>query len=254
MLLRRIAEHLKVQNWTAVLLDFLIVVVGVYIGIQAANWNDERRAREERATSLDRLHSEAEMSVAFLHAVVEQYRRTIEARSSVLSRAAEGEIDAVEQEQMVLAINYLPFYPAVAPPRGVYDEIISAGQFRHLGDAGVRAAITRYYFQLESLNSFMSYARGMSEHMSVWRHPAVRKEFDPADFTTQTHTVVDTDMALEDQNFVKTLQIGHGMQVLSMRQWETTLADAELMCDKIAEYLGRNCISTESEHAAVDGE
>lgn len=55
------------------LLDFVIVVVGVYIGIQAANWNDERHAQEERAISLDRLHSEAEMSVAYLRAVVEQY-------------------------------------------------------------------------------------------------------------------------------------------------------------------------------------
>ncbi len=35
MLLRRVTEHVKTQNWFAVGLDFLIVVVGVYIGIQA---------------------------------------------------------------------------------------------------------------------------------------------------------------------------------------------------------------------------
>ena len=29
MLLRRITEHVKAQNWTAVALDFVIVVVGV---------------------------------------------------------------------------------------------------------------------------------------------------------------------------------------------------------------------------------
>ena len=98
MLVRRITEHLKVQNWTAVLLDFFIVVIGVYIGIQAANWNDERQAQEVRATSLDRLHSEAEMSVAYLSAVVKQYRTTVEARASVLRNTAERNIDAVEQE------------------------------------------------------------------------------------------------------------------------------------------------------------
>ena len=42
MLLRRIIEHVKAQNWFAVGIDFVIVVVGVFIGIQVANWNDAR--------------------------------------------------------------------------------------------------------------------------------------------------------------------------------------------------------------------
>ena len=51
MLLRRVIEHVKTQNWTAVALDFVIVVVGVFIGIQVANWNEER-AFEARERSL----------------------------------------------------------------------------------------------------------------------------------------------------------------------------------------------------------
>lgn len=46
MLLRRIIEHVKAQNWTAVALDFVIVVVGVFIGIQVANWNDARQSHK----------------------------------------------------------------------------------------------------------------------------------------------------------------------------------------------------------------
>jgi len=42
MLLRRVIEHVKAQNWTAVGLDFVIVVVGVFIGIQVSNWNAQR--------------------------------------------------------------------------------------------------------------------------------------------------------------------------------------------------------------------
>jgi hypothetical protein len=34
MLLRRVIEHVREQNWLAVFIDFLIVVVGVFIGIQ----------------------------------------------------------------------------------------------------------------------------------------------------------------------------------------------------------------------------
>jgi len=39
MLLRSITQHVKDQNWFAVSIDFCIVVVGVFIGIQVANWN-----------------------------------------------------------------------------------------------------------------------------------------------------------------------------------------------------------------------
>jgi hypothetical protein len=48
MILRRITEHVKTQNWFAVGLDFVIVVVGVFIGIQVANWNAMRCALSAR--------------------------------------------------------------------------------------------------------------------------------------------------------------------------------------------------------------
>lgn len=41
MLLQRITIHVKDQNWFAVLLDLLIVVFGVFTGIQVSNWNQE---------------------------------------------------------------------------------------------------------------------------------------------------------------------------------------------------------------------
>ncbi|MEM7005059.1 MAG: hypothetical protein AAF498_04205 [Pseudomonadota bacterium] len=64
MILRRITEHVKAQNWTAVALDFAIVVVGVFMGIQLGNWNDARaNAAMERtiiAGVLDDVESDIE--------------------------------------------------------------------------------------------------------------------------------------------------------------------------------------------------
>jgi hypothetical protein len=58
MILRRIAEHVKAQNWTAVALDFVIVVSGVVIGLQVSNWNDARSDRRDYEAALDRLRTE----------------------------------------------------------------------------------------------------------------------------------------------------------------------------------------------------
>ena len=46
MLLRRITKHVKEQNWFAVFLDFVIVVVGILIAFQVTNWS---QARQENA-------------------------------------------------------------------------------------------------------------------------------------------------------------------------------------------------------------
>lgn len=56
MILRSIMKHVRDQNWVAVGIDFVIVVVGLFIGIQVASWNNARRDREAEALYLDRLH------------------------------------------------------------------------------------------------------------------------------------------------------------------------------------------------------
>jgi hypothetical protein len=55
MILRRLTEHVKAQNWFAVGIDFFIVVVGVFIGIQVANWNEGRIERIQETAILERL-------------------------------------------------------------------------------------------------------------------------------------------------------------------------------------------------------
>ncbi|CAN5636316.1 hypothetical protein BH23GEM3_BH23GEM3_02680 [soil metagenome] len=48
MLLRSVVKHVREQNWFAVGLDFFIVVVGVFIGLQVSNWNEARSAEQRR--------------------------------------------------------------------------------------------------------------------------------------------------------------------------------------------------------------
>jgi hypothetical protein len=72
MILRRVTEHIKAQNWFAVGLDFVIVVVGVFIGIQVSNWNESRVERLEEQAILVRL--------------VEDYRELIDGGGAYLAR------------------------------------------------------------------------------------------------------------------------------------------------------------------------
>src|SRR5687767_1423504 len=53
MILRRLTENLRAQNWTAIGIEFLIVVIGVFIGTQVSNWNEERIERRETERMLE---------------------------------------------------------------------------------------------------------------------------------------------------------------------------------------------------------
>ena len=43
VLFRRITHHGTVQNGTAITIDSVIVVAGMFIGIQVSNWNEDKQ-------------------------------------------------------------------------------------------------------------------------------------------------------------------------------------------------------------------
>jgi len=70
MLLRRLMIHVSDQNWFAVGIDFVIVVVGVFIGIQVANWNQERQAKDRRAKVTQALITDLKDASNVQHAII----------------------------------------------------------------------------------------------------------------------------------------------------------------------------------------
>ena len=52
MILRRLSQSLKEQNWAAIGIEFVLLVLGVFLGIQVANWNDSRKESMQAAVYL----------------------------------------------------------------------------------------------------------------------------------------------------------------------------------------------------------
>jgi len=63
MLLRRVTKHISNQNWFAVFIDFLIVVIGVFIGIQVANWNTAISNQAAYQQALQRFEAESKDNI-----------------------------------------------------------------------------------------------------------------------------------------------------------------------------------------------
>lgn len=55
MITRRLAESLREQNWVTIVIEVLVVVVGIFLGLQVDDWNEARKDRIEERAYLERL-------------------------------------------------------------------------------------------------------------------------------------------------------------------------------------------------------
>ncbi|HEX5959644.1 MAG TPA: hypothetical protein VFY97_00170, partial [Rhodanobacteraceae bacterium] len=57
-MLRRIVTSLRRQDWTAVAIELVVVVAGVFIGVQASNWNAQRETDQKAVAFTARLKAD----------------------------------------------------------------------------------------------------------------------------------------------------------------------------------------------------
>lgn len=66
MILRRLADAVRQQDWVTVAIETLIVVFGVFIGLQVNNWSGARASRAAYAEALIRFEAEIDRNIAEL--------------------------------------------------------------------------------------------------------------------------------------------------------------------------------------------
>lgn len=153
MILRRVMEHVRAQNWAAIVIDFVIVVVGVFIGIQVSNWNDGRAARA--------------MEIEFLRTVRDDIERDIVDTGGFVDMLADVTrfgtltLESIERESDCARdcwLELLRFFQAsqwidVRTNRATFDEIKRTGLPRN---PVLKAELTRYYGQSDQYTIIVS--------------------------------------------------------------------------------------------------
>ena len=64
MILRKLAEAVRKQSWSTIILEVLIVVVGIFFGLQVDAWNQNRKDRTAEAVYLERLRADTAANIA----------------------------------------------------------------------------------------------------------------------------------------------------------------------------------------------
>lgn len=128
MILRSITKHVRDQNWFAVGIDFFIVVVGVFIGIQVSNWNEVRAERTREALLLINLRDEAQRNAAFAQSIGEGMLVGAEAARRLL-RIAEEEDYRCRDDcwSVVVDLMHASQWQQIFQQWTTYDELRRAG-------------------------------------------------------------------------------------------------------------------------------
>ena len=149
MLLRRITQHVKAQNWFAVGLDFLIVVVGVFIGIQVSNWN----AAQQRSTTAEvfeaRLIGDIRNEIGVIGNRIEIYTAIINIADR-LSIEIDGPKEALGPEFLRDA-HFATSLWRFRRTQDTYDELLTSGDLGLIADTKVRSELSRYYRDLDAV-------------------------------------------------------------------------------------------------------
>jgi hypothetical protein len=140
MILRRVAEHLKQQQWTAIGLDLLIVIIGVFIGTQVSNWNQERIQRRQTAQLLQELKPALKSFTDFYDAAKIYYATT----DDYSRRAFAGwrRDTAVNDEQFVVAAYQASQIYTWGLNGTNWASIFGSDRLRDIDDPKVRSGLT----------------------------------------------------------------------------------------------------------------
>lgn len=161
MIKRRLGEGLKKQDWVGVTIELALVIVGVFLGIQVANWNDQRRERAREQAYETRIAQDVRNDVADLDEVI----RVSSVRMALLNRLlpkASGQLlpggfDSARGRVMIEAVPPYDENSRLSPGfslfiltplddnRSAYETMISTGAIANMTDIATLRKIQDYY-------------------------------------------------------------------------------------------------------------
>lgn len=142
MILRRVVEHMKAQHWTAVAIELVIVVLGVFIGIRASNWNQARVDARLGQSYVRRLIHDLGQDRVAITARVDYYTailHSIQVTDELLRTADADPRALVINAYRASEVDYTP------PVRSTWDEIVSSGHAGMLPPVTVQLGLPQYY-------------------------------------------------------------------------------------------------------------
>lgn len=153
MIINRFSRAIIEQNWFTVFLEIFVVVIGIFLGLQVDDWNENRKNRQQERVYLAKLSNDLSVMHADLLVAIEKTKERVERMKSALyaleacgdSPQAQADIKfTLERYQVSTGINFLD---------ATYNEMVASGALARISIPELKRGITYTYSALGRMNS-----------------------------------------------------------------------------------------------------
>ncbi len=145
MILRRAIANLRRRDWASVAIELLVVVIGVFIGLQVDNWNQSRHDAARARENLQRIETDLAIDQTALQRRVVFWRQVTDYGHGAIRYAETGQlVDGSAWKTLLSFYQASQLFPYV-PADTTYQELRSAGELGLFADPDLRTALAEYY-------------------------------------------------------------------------------------------------------------
>jgi hypothetical protein len=163
MILHSVAEALRRQNWAAIAIEIVIVVIGVFVGTQVSNWNQTRVETAATKRMLVQFGPELQAQIEFFGSA-RTYYATARRFADVALAAWQGD-GRISDERFVIAAYQASQIYAQGVNAENWTLTFGGEQVRNIEDAKVRRDLELVLTQDYSLVQFAAVATPYREQV-----------------------------------------------------------------------------------------
>lgn len=144
MILRKLAGAIRKQDWFTVILEILIVMIGIYFGLQADTWNRSRLEDQYARQALEELQLDFITINDDASDLSNYYKDVIEDLQTLIRNWKSGEINEEDEAAIKRALAMADIFGDPPPPSGTYRNLASSGNLALVRDKDLRLRLIEY--------------------------------------------------------------------------------------------------------------
>ena len=247
MLLRHVLLHFRKQDWIAIGLDFLIIVVGLFVGLQVDGWNEERKERQRERINLEQLYVDFGEANKLLQQIAEFHALKVPELDFAIDAIVKQELANDERQRFMFAILSMYQLPPHGATMGAYDAMLASGDFGLLQDQKLKSMLVKLDADMDAEASLLDYFRQFSmNNLEITRGiVSVARNSDKSDTTF----ALDFDLATSNSQVLSAVSDQHRTQGI-FNTGRQDLADEFLEAQiYIGNLLGYDVVPIQNETA-----
>jgi hypothetical protein len=182
MLLRRFIEHVRTQNWIAIALDLVVVVVGVFIAFQVEQWYGDRTLRDQEFKHLVALKEDFQQTAEDLVRIRDRYETGSKAAIRLLE-ISRGDSAGISSDEFYNLLGAALRLGRFEVNRRTWDVLTVGGEMSVIQNDALKSQIAAFFAEVEVVLQNYSDARGMYDFHDEY----IIENFDYVELTRYYH-------------------------------------------------------------------